>query len=162
MELFDLIDRNDRVTGVTNKVEAHEKGLLHRVVAVFVFNSEGELFVQVHKKSGGLYDNSVGGHVSKGESYYQAASREAREELGIAQPLKYIDNFYSDEGLRQHIFSLYSCVAEPSWEFMPNSEVERIIPMNVDQILDLMKTSPEKFTKGFINTLNHYQMLIKR
>lgn len=54
MELFDLVDRNDRVIGVTHKEQAHENGELHRVAAVYVFDAQSRLYVQVHKKSGGL------------------------------------------------------------------------------------------------------------
>src|ERR1700739_2889901 len=106
MELFDLVDKNDNVIGTTDKPTAHANKQLHRVAAVYVFNDLGELYVQVHKSSGGLYDHSVGGHVSKGEEYATAASREADEELGIRQPLAYLSTFYSDEGVYLHMFGL--------------------------------------------------------
>lgn len=114
MELFDLVDKDDSVIGTTNKPEAHSKGLLRRVAAVYVFNEKGQLYVQVHKKSGGLYDHSVGGHISQGESYEDGASREALEELGIGQQLDKLTTFYSDEGIdMQHMFGLFSCTAQP-------------------------------------------------
>ena len=73
MELFDLVDKDDNVIGTTDKLTAHSTKQIHRVAAVYVFNDAGELYVQVHKGSGGLYDNSVGGHVSQGETYATAA-----------------------------------------------------------------------------------------
>ncbi len=159
MELFDLVDTDDSVIGTTDKVEAHENNLLHRVAAVFVFNDQGKLYVQVHKKSGGLYDHSVGGHVSQGEDYGEAAHREAREELGITQPLTHLATFYSDEGTMKHMFGLYACVAEPNWSFTPNDEVEEIIAMSLPDIADLMDLHPEKFTGGFKNTMKKYREL---
>ncbi len=87
MELLDIVDNDDNVVGTTDRAQAHNTGQLHRIVAVYVFNSDDQLYVQVHKKSGGLYDNSVGGHVTQGESYDDAAAREASEELGIMQEL---------------------------------------------------------------------------
>ena len=69
IELFDLIDKQDNVIGVTDKPTAHSIGQLHRVAGVYVFDKQGRLYVQVHKKSGGLYDHSIGGHISQGESY---------------------------------------------------------------------------------------------
>lgn len=156
MELFDLIDDKDNVIGVTDKPTAHNTMQLHRVAAVYVFNEVGELYVQVHKSSGGLYDHSVGGHVSRGETYAIAAQREADEELGIKQPLVVLTTFYSDEGVYLHMFGLFECVANNDWKFEPNDEVEEIIPMKLDEIRTLMKSSPEKFTGGFINTMQEY------
>lgn len=156
MEQFDLVDENDNVIGTTDKPTAHENKQLHRVAAVYVFNESGELYVQVHKSSGGLYDHSVGGHVSKGEDYATAAAREADEELGIKQPLTYLSTFYSDEGIYLHMFGLFECVAYQNWEFIPNEEVEEIIPMKIADIKKLMDAHPEKFTGGFINTMKEY------
>lgn len=157
MELFDVVDKEDNVIGTTDKKTAHETGHLHRVGAVYLFNDQGLLYVQVHKSSGGLYDHSVGGHISKGESYEEGTAREAKEELGITQPLTKLSIFYSDEIPRlQHMFGLFECIAEPSWKFVPNEEVEEIIPMRIEDILDLMKKDPKKFTRGFINTMKEY------
>ena len=155
MELFDLVDEDDNVIGTTDKPTAHANKQLHRVVAVYVFTPTGELYVQAHKASG-LYDHSVGGHASKGEDYVTAAGREAAEELGITQPLNYLSAFYSDEGIYLHMFGLFECTAEKSWKFIPNDEVEEIIPMKIEDIRSLMKSSPEKFTGGFINTMHEY------
>ena len=156
MEQFDLVDQDDKVIGVTDKPTAHAQRQLHRVGAVYVFNQRGELYVQVHKSSGGLYDNSVGGHVSRGEDYMAAARREAREELGIEQPFAHVATFYSDEGIYLHMFGLFECVADPSWRFVPNDEAADIIPMKLDDIRSLMQTNREKFTGGFVNTTQEY------
>ena len=159
MELLDLVDENDKVIGVTDKPAAHQKRLPHRVVAVYVFNDQGELYVQVHKASGGLLDNSIGGHVIKGEAYDAAAVREAREELGIDQTLTHLANFYSNEGRYLHMFALYECQAAKDWKFMPNNEVEQIVAMKLSAIRKMMKDNPEKFTGGFINTMKQYVAL---
>lgn len=159
MEQFDLVDKNDEVIGTTDKPTAHTKRQLHRVAAVYVFNEKGELYVQVHKASGGKFDHSVGGHVSKGETYAIAAKREADEEIGIRQPLKYLSTFYSDEGIYIHMFGLFECIADNGWKFIPNDEVEEIIPMRLEEIWKLMESTPEKFTGGFINTMKEYRKI---
>ena len=159
MESFDLIDMNDNVIGSTNKETAHATKQIHRVSAVYVFNSKGELYIQIHKNSGGRYDHSVGGHVRKDEDYETAAAREASEELGIKQPLTYLTTFYSNEGSYRHMFGLFECIARPDWQFVPNDEVEEIIPMKLAVIEKMMKDSPEKFTSGFINSMKHYRKI---
>jgi isopentenyldiphosphate isomerase len=157
MEQFDLVDIDDNIIGVTDKPTAHASKQLHRVAVVYVFNDSGELYIQVHKTSGGLYDHSVGGHVSRGEDYATAARREAKEELSITQPLTQLAiAFHSDEGKYGHMFGLFECIAEKSWKFIPNDEVEEIIPMKFEDIRHLMETNPENFTGGFINTMKEY------
>lgn len=157
-ELFDIVDRNDQVIGTTDKKTAHELGQLHRVSAVYVFNQAGELYVQVHGTDG-KWDHSVGGHVSKGETYSQAAVREAKEELGIDQPLEELaTSLMGDEHPHmQHLFGLYTCIADPSWEFVPNDEVHEIFPMSIEDIRHAMATGPkERFTRGFRITMDEY------
>ena len=157
-ELFDVVDRQDNVIGTTDKITAHSIGELHRVSAVFVFNKKGELYIQEHSRDG-KWDHSVGGHVSKGETYSEAAIREAREELGITQPLEEVATALSGEEYpnQQHLFGLYSCVADASWEFVPNDEVKVIFPMSIAAILQAMKDEPEeRFTRGFRITMAEY------
>jgi len=161
MELFDIVDSQDTVIGTTDRKTAHTVGHLHRVAAVFVFNEAGELYVQRHLRDG-KWDHSVGGHVSKGETYAEAAVREAEEELGITQPLEELATSLSGEEYpqEQHLFGLYTCVAEPGWVFEPNDEVEVIFPMSLQAIRQAMIDEPEdRFTRGFRITMAEYDRL---
>ena len=38
-----LVDKNDTPIGKMGKLEVHQKGLLHRAISIFIFNSEGEM-----------------------------------------------------------------------------------------------------------------------
>lgn len=156
--LYDVVDRDDNVIGTTDKDTAHLTGELHRVAAVFVFNPAGELYIQVHHKDG-KWDHSVGGHVQKGETYAEAAAREAQEELGVMQPLKEIATSLAGPEYphMQHLFGLYTCMVSPEWEFVPNDEVNNIFAMPLDDIVHAMETEPEdRFTKGFRITMAEY------
>jgi len=87
-ELFDIVDENDRVTGTALRSDVHGNStLIHRSVHVHVFNSAGELFLQLRgldkETQPGKWDSSVGGHVASGEVPEAAAVREMEEELGI-------------------------------------------------------------------------------
>jgi isopentenyldiphosphate isomerase len=66
--------------------------LLHPVVHLHLYNSKGELFLQKRSKTKdllpGMWDTSVGGHVSPGESMEEALRRETEEELGL-KDIKY-------------------------------------------------------------------------
>jgi len=160
-ELFDVVDDQDTVIGTTDKKVAHTSGQLHRVAAVFVFNQLGELYIQEHTRDG-KWDHSVGGHVRKGETYAEAAVREAREELGISQPLEELATSLSGEeySYEQHLFGLYMCVVDPTWKFIPNDEVTTIFPMTIAAIRQAMIDEPEeRFTRGFRITMAEYVRL---
>jgi len=160
MELLDIVNINDEIIGTSDRETAHNNRYLHRIAAVYVFNTNGQLYVQLHKKSGGLYDHSVGGHVSKGETYMQGAIREAKEELDMSQPLQELSIFYPDESQNSmHMFGLYTCIAKSTWKFIPNDEVEEILAMEIKDIQKLMANEPDKFTSGFIATMKEYTRL---
>ncbi|RBP58113.1 isopentenyl-diphosphate delta-isomerase type 1 [Brenneria salicis ATCC 15712 = DSM 30166] len=71
-----LVDEADRPTGVMEKQEAHEKGLLHRAITVYVFNSRQQLLLQQRAldkyHSGGLWSNTCCSHHAPGEKTSQA------------------------------------------------------------------------------------------
>jgi len=157
-KLADEVDAQDCPTGRTvDRRDAHDQRLPHRCVAVYVFDEQGRLYVQVHKKSQGLLDNSVGGHVDAGEDYFTAARREGEEELGLhgVEYHELATGIYSDEGSYVHIFGLYECRPK-GWSFVPNDEVEEIIPMTLEEIVRQMNQNPMRFTAGFICMLRAY------
>lgn len=87
-ELFDVVDKHDRVIGQATRSEVHSnKNLIHRAITVLVFNYNDQLLLQKRSKKkdtySGYWTSSCTGHVGKGNSYKQTALRELREELGI-------------------------------------------------------------------------------
>ncbi len=97
-EWLDIVDDTDTVIGRATRNEIHEKNLMHRSSHVVLFNSAGEVFVQLRSlfkdNSAGLWDTSAAGHVDSGESYLHCAVRELEEELGVsikAADLSYVD-----------------------------------------------------------------------
>lgn len=86
--MFPLITPDGKVIGKATRQFCHGGSmLLHPVVHLHVFNSEGKLYLQRRsmKKdiAPGLWDTSVGGHVDYGESLDEAVRREAKEEIGL-------------------------------------------------------------------------------
>ncbi|MGW0122215.1 NUDIX domain-containing protein [Streptomyces sp. NPDC003327] len=87
-EILDVVDEHDRVTGRAPRGEVYARGLIHRCVFIRVRDPRGRYFV--HRRTAtklvypSLYDMFVGGVVGAGESYDEAALREAEEELGVS------------------------------------------------------------------------------
>ena len=46
VEYVILVNNNDQSLGAMEKMEAHEKGVMHRAFSVFIFNSAGEMLLQ--------------------------------------------------------------------------------------------------------------------
>jgi isopentenyldiphosphate isomerase len=80
-------DDNQIIGPIKRKWVHGNPSLVHRAVHVLVLSSTGLLLLQKRSPfkdvQPGKWDTSVGGHVSWGQTYEEAARREASEELGI-------------------------------------------------------------------------------
>ncbi len=89
-ELLDVVNEWGEPTGQTlDKRTIHTQGVRHRDVHVWITNGHDLLQQQRNSDKSimpGKWDISVGGHVSAGESYLDAAVRETHEELGLRRP----------------------------------------------------------------------------
>lgn len=87
-ELFDVVDENDQVIGQLPRHVVHRDKRLHRAIHIFVFNSDGQLYIQKRSpykdQLPNCWTTSCSGHVDAGEDYDTAAVRELREELDIS------------------------------------------------------------------------------
>lgn len=152
-ELVDIVDSENTVIGSADVDTAHDQRLMHRVVGVFVFDKERKnLYLQNGNKFGKL-DLSVGGHVQKGESYDDAVVREMYEELGLRTSLRHVSTFLPAEARLNHYWALYEAVAPNDWIFEGTEEVTSLEKMTVADVLEEIKTRPERFTHGFLNTI---------
>lgn len=105
-----LVDKNDNPIGLMEKLEAHEKGLLHRAFSVLLFNDQQELLLQRRALDkyhcGGLWTNTCCSHPRPEEDVEDAAKRRLKEEMGIACDLQksfeFIYKAEFDNGLTEH------------------------------------------------------------
>lgn len=139
-----LVNQNDEQIGLMPKMEAHEKGLLHRAFSVFVFNEKNELMLQQrsHSKyhSPGLWTNTCCSHQREDESNIAAGKRRLQEEMGFSTELKDTISFIYkapfDNGLTEHEFDhilVGKFGDEPNlnadeaaaWKWMPLEDVKK-------------------------------------
>ena len=92
-----LVDENDNQVGLMPKLEAHQKGLLHRAFSVFIFNKDFKLLLQKRAlskyHSGGLWTNTCCSHPREDEDILDAANRRLFEEMGIKTSLRKVYDF---------------------------------------------------------------------
>src|SRR6266513_5116890 len=110
-ESFSIVDEYDRVIGSAPRGQVHANNLLHRAVHMLIFNSAGEVFLQMRSRSKDrhplAWDSSAAGHVNAGEEYDQSATRELGEELGIDIPLVRVAKLPASERTGYEFICLY-------------------------------------------------------
>lgn len=93
-----------------DKMEAHEKGKLHRAFSIFIFNNKGEMLLQQRAldkyHSAGLWTNTCCSHPQPEEEVAVAARRRLVEEMGFETELTKAFTFQYktgfDNGLTEH------------------------------------------------------------
>ena len=93
MEYFDLYDNQRRSVGKTMaRGNPTPAGYYRLVVHISIFNSEGKLLIQQRQPFKddwqNMWDLSVGGSVTTGETSQTGAERELLEELGVTADLQ--------------------------------------------------------------------------
>jgi len=152
-----LVTENDEATGTMEKMEAHEKGILHRAFSVFIFNSRGELLLQRRAlskyHSGGLWTNTCCSHPTPGEDTLDSATKRLKEEMGFTAPLEKVFDFVYradfSNGLTEHEFD-HVFAGEYESEIHANpEEVMDYSYKTVSDIRQLLSKHPEQFTPWF-------------
>lgn len=96
-EMLDIVDDDDRVIGRAPRSRVLDEYRIHRAVMFFVFDQDGNVFVNQRSESKttypGYWSIAFGGHVLAGETYDHAVRREALEETGLEDPAQLIGSF---------------------------------------------------------------------
>jgi len=152
-----LVNEQDEPIGLMNKLEAHEKAVLHRAFSVFILNDKKEIMLQQrasHKyHSPLLWTNTCCSHQRSGETNIGAGVRRLREEMGFTADIKELFHFIYkapfDNGLTEHeldhvMIGYYN--GEP--EINPE-EVENWKWMGIEAVREDMQVNPGIYTVWF-------------
>lgn len=153
-----LVDENDCPLGIMDKMEVHQKGLLHRAISVIVFNSKGEMLIQrraLNKyHSAGKWSNTCCSHPYPDEKPLDAARRRLFEEMGInVQKLFYWKKLLYRVELENNLIEneldyIFICVTDA----LPNINKEEVIDykyVNFNSLLEDVSINENKYTYWF-------------
>ena len=152
-----LVDERDTAVGTMEKMEVHQKALLHRAFSVFIFNDKGEMLLQkrAEKKyhSGGLWTNACCSHPQPGEDTMESANNRLREEMGFNTALHKAFTFVYkapfENGLTEHEYD-HVFVGSFNGLIKPNpAEVEDYCYQSLDELKQSLQTHPHHFTAWF-------------
>jgi isopentenyl-diphosphate delta-isomerase len=152
-----LVNEKDEPIGLMNKMEAHEKAILHRAFSVFILNDNNEVMLQQraqHKyHSPLLWTNTCCSHQRAGETNIQAGKRRLFEEMGFEVELKELFHFIYkapfDNGLTEHELDHVMIGYSNNDPDINPEEVASWKWMKIEAIKDDMIQNPADYTVWF-------------
>lgn len=169
MELVVLVNEADQQIGLMEKLEAHQKGLLHRAFSVFLFNKKGEMLLQKRANtkyhSPNLWTNAVCSHPHNGESYKNGALRRLNEELGISTEIEEKFHFIYMADVGQNLWEheldyVFVGIYDGIFNLNPN-EVSETRYISLVDLQKEIQSNPDNFTEWFKIILNKYLEFLK-
>lgn len=153
-----LVDSNDHPIGVMPKMEAHEKGALHRAFSVLIFNSDGELLLQrraISKyHSGGLWTNTCCSHPAPGQDTAVAAAKRLEEEMGIRASIDYHSCFIYQTGLDHGL-------QENEFDHIYIGYSDQQPVLNPDEVAEYKYLPPAKVSEDILKHPQDYSVWFK-
>lgn len=162
MEEVILVNDKDEQIGTMEKLEAHEKGVLHRAFSVFLFDVDGRMLMQRRADSkyhsAGLWSNTCCSHPQPGESLESAVDRRLWEELGVKATTREVFSFIYEADLENnlieheldHVF-IGKITSVPQ---INPEEVSQISFMTEEELSESIEADPSLFTVWFLKTVD--------
>jgi len=150
-----LVNEKDEPIGSMDKLEVHQKGLLHRAFSVFVFNDAGQLLLQRRASdkyhSANLWTNTCCSHPYPQENTLDAARRRLKEEMGIDIDLKkkfdFIYRAKLDNDLTEHEFDHVYVGRYNEQPTLNHAEASEYRWVGIRELKNEIKLQPEEFTE---------------
>jgi len=161
-----IVDENDNEIGTAMLAETWQKGLYHRIVAVFITDDKGRMLLQLRGPDVKVYpncwDQAAGGHVDKGQSYETSAANELAEELGLhgitlTEMGTHKSNAHDGDRIINQFERVYKAEVPFGTKFKPEeSEVAELEWFTAPELKARIAHQPDKFTPGLLYDIEHY------
>lgn len=147
-EPVDILDAHgDKIGQVMLKSEAHKKSLWHSGAHVWIYNSRGEVLLQLRAPDKiirpNVWDVSAAGHIASGDTPEATAVREAKEELDLdidPKKFKFIGIKKVDEamdGWNHRVFN---------WTYLLKADLDiKKLQLEADEVSDIRWLPVDEF-----------------
>lgn len=160
-----LVDAEDNPNGSMEKLEAHEKGALHRALSVLIINSKKEILLQRRAlgkyHSPGLWTNTCCSHPYPGEDPNEAAKRRLQEEMGMSSELTFLFKFQYkcdfENGLIEHELDHVFIGKTDDTPHLNTDEAMAFKWMSIENLEQDMFSYPENYTFWFKLIIEKYR-----
>jgi len=159
-----LVDENDKEIWLGEKMDVHEKWLLHRAISVLILNSKWEMLLQQRALNkyhcGWMRSNATCTHPFQNETNIAAAHRRLQEEMWFDTDLKEIFEFHYTahfdnwltENEYDHVFLWYY---DGEMNLNPN-EVNDYKWIWIEELKKNIEKNAENYTQRFKIILEKY------
>ena len=152
-----LVDTQDNPNCSMEKLESHEKGLLHRALSVLIINTKKEILLQRRAlgkyHSPGLWTNTCCSHPYPGENPTEAANRRLKEEMGMVAELEFAFKFQYkcdfDNGLIEHELDHVFIGETDDTPHLNTDEAMAFKWMSIEELETDMKNNADNYTFWF-------------
>lgn len=170
VEYVILVNNNDQSLGAMEKMEAHEKGILHRAISVFIFNHAGEMLLQRRADekyhSPGLWSNTACSHPRTNEKPREAAHRRLQEEMGfdcdLDEAFSFVYKADVGQGLTEHEYDHVFIGYSDNKPVPDPEEVGEWKYVDFDWLIQDIETSPDDYTVWFKIALDEVKKHFKK
>ncbi len=164
VEYVVLVTKDDKPLGTMEKMEAHEKGVLHRAFSIFIFNSQKQLLMQKRAldkyHSPGLWSNTVCSHPRSGEDVLVAANRRLDEEMGLKCEMTEMFSFLYKadvgDGLKEHEFDHVLTGVTDEQPVPSLAEVAEYKYVDYGWVVKDVEANPGEYTEWFKIALKEF------
>lgn len=154
-----LVDEKDREIGAMEKLEAHQKALLHRAISVFMFDSQGQWLLQRRAAgkyhSPGLWTNTCCTHPMPDEPNIAAANRRLEQEMGMCGSLSELFSFTYREELDQDL-------TEHEFDHVFMGVTDALPRINPDEVAEYKYISFEELDEDVCRNPDHYTVWFRK
>jgi len=147
-----------------DKTELHSNNCKHRAIHIFIETFGRGFVIQLKGKNSenaGKWSSAVSGHVERGESYEEAAIREAKEELGLEINEKELIKIVKTDPCKEtnnEFVVLFTYLMNKNIEHIkpdPN-EVENVLITPLADVIRDANRNPKDYSPAFIKLLDEW------
>ena len=151
-----IVDEEDNVVGVEDRLVVDEKGLRYRVSELWVRNSDGDVllarraFTKNHHP--GRWGPAVAGTVDEGESYEDNIVKEAGEEIGLTGVDFEKGPKVKMSGKYNYFIQWFIAVIDEPVDYfkIQEEEVAEIKWFSVEELKEMIRDNPEGVSKSLL------------
>jgi isopentenyl-diphosphate delta-isomerase len=165
-----LINENDEIIGFHDKINTHQKGLLHRAFSIFIFNDNNELLMQKRAlskyHSSGLWSNTCCSHLVETVDFEKYMHYRLLHEMGFDCDIDFKFSFhykikFDNDLTENEIDHVYT----GNWNGTPSPNPNEVCDykwMNINNIKNDIALNPDNYTHWFKVVIENIDKLITK